>query len=339
MAASRHKVAVSPTPRQAESGWALEAIFSNGARKSITGFTSESEASAWFGSTDHLNWLRANRAQAVIGAQAADLLIRSLNASVVIFTSLAAILAQKALRMRSKVQAAHARHKLEKLTRLYPPMRRLFGATTIFHSLDLLTVCRRHSIKIVPLLTVVVVILFLGRANSPPLQNLTNENRIDVRSQLENRGSVQAAPRVDGIGLLIDQLSLPERTTAELAVPSVEPDAAQPDNQGAAPRDEVEASNHPSFAGIWVADPDPCPFRKSRRVWPAVITARGARAGDTSCVFKTRKRIEQAWQVVANCSNRHDRWTANVLITVKGDRLTWASERGTQTYTRCRRNI
>ena len=37
--------------------------------------------------------------------------------------------------------------------------------------------------------------------------------------------------------------------------------------------------------------------------------------------------------MIANCSNSRERWTAQVRLSVKGDRLTWASKRGVQVYT------
>jgi hypothetical protein len=40
--------------------------------------------------------------------------------------------------------------------------------------------------------------------------------------------------------------------------------------------------------------------------------------------------------MVATCSDQRSRWTANVRLEIRGDRLTWSSERGSQTYVRCR---
>jgi hypothetical protein len=41
--------------------------------------------------------------------------------------------------------------------------------------------------------------------------------------------------------------------------------------------------------------------------------------------------------LVAKCSNSRERWTANVSLSVKDNRLSWKSQRGTQTYLRCQR--
>ena len=72
---------------------------------------------------------------------------------------------------------------------------------------------------------------------------------------------------------------------------------------------------------------------------PTVISAHGARAGGTSCVFKQQKQTANDWRIVATCSNQQETWTANVQLAVKGNRLTWTSKRGTQAYTRCRPDV
>jgi uncharacterized membrane protein len=90
------------------------------------------------------------------------------------------------------------------------------------------------------------------------------------------------------------------------------------------------------FVGIWGIDPNACSLRPGRNGFlPAVIDIQGARAGETTCMFESRKRTSQGWNVVANCSNARDRWTANIHLMVNGDQLIWVSERGSQTYLRC----
>ena len=63
----------------------------------------------------------------------------------------------------------------------------------------------------------------------------------------------------------------------------------------------------------------------------------GARAGETLCTFESKRQTKLGWDVVARCSNSHERWTANVSLNVKDNRLSWKSQRGTQTYLRCQR--
>jgi hypothetical protein len=93
-----------------------------------------------------------------------------------------------------------------------------------------------------------------------------------------------------------------------------------------------------SFVGIWGADASACSARLNRTgLLPAVIDDEGAFAGETSCAFKSRKQVAGAWQVVAACANARSRWTANIRLAVAGNRLTWSSQRGSQTYVRCER--
>jgi hypothetical protein len=91
-----------------------------------------------------------------------------------------------------------------------------------------------------------------------------------------------------------------------------------------------------TIVGVWAPDAGTCSARNVReRVLPAVINTDGAWAGETFCLFKNKTQTETGWRVVAECSNPRERWTANVRLTVDGNRLTWMSKRGTQAYTRC----
>ena len=95
-----------------------------------------------------------------------------------------------------------------------------------------------------------------------------------------------------------------------------------------------------SFVGIWGADASACSARLNRKgLLPAVIDDEGAFAGETSCAFKSRKQVAGAWQVVAACANARNRWTAHIRLAVAGNRLTWSSQRGSQTYVRCERGL
>jgi len=91
-----------------------------------------------------------------------------------------------------------------------------------------------------------------------------------------------------------------------------------------------------AFVGVWGADASACSPRPGRSGFlPAVIGSRGAHAGETSCTFASKRRTARGWNVVANCANAQDRWTANVRLMIIGDQLTWTSERGSQSYLRC----
>jgi uncharacterized membrane protein len=90
------------------------------------------------------------------------------------------------------------------------------------------------------------------------------------------------------------------------------------------------------FVGVWGVDASACSPRPGRSGFlPAVIGSRGAHAGETSCTFESKRRTARGWNVVANCANAQDRWTANVRLMIIGDQLTWTSERGSQSYLRC----
>jgi NAD(P)H-flavin reductase len=103
-----------------------------------------------------------------------------------------------------------------------------------------------------------------------------------------------------------------------------------------APIPAPEPAKEMVVAGVWAPDPSACVSAQNRkRLIPAVITADGASAGDTFCAFKRKKQTESGLDVVANCSNAKQRWTARVRLTVNGNRLVWSSERGTQAYLRC----
>ena len=91
-----------------------------------------------------------------------------------------------------------------------------------------------------------------------------------------------------------------------------------------------------AFVGIWGVDATACSPRLNRKGFlPAVIDREGAWAGETFCTFERKKHTAEGWNVVASCSNTHDRWTANVRLIINGDQLTWTSERGSQNYLRC----
>ena len=92
-----------------------------------------------------------------------------------------------------------------------------------------------------------------------------------------------------------------------------------------------------SFVGIWTADARACSALDRSGFLLTVIDTDGARAGETLCAFESKRQTKLGWDVVARCSNSHERWTANVSLSVKDNRLSWKSQRGTQTYLRCQR--
>jgi hypothetical protein len=90
------------------------------------------------------------------------------------------------------------------------------------------------------------------------------------------------------------------------------------------------------FVGTWASDPTACSGpKKPNGLLPTVIESSGARAGTASCAFKNKRQAGAVWNVDASCRDGRERWTASVQIMVNKDRLTWTSERGTQSYVRC----
>jgi len=101
-----------------------------------------------------------------------------------------------------------------------------------------------------------------------------------------------------------------------------------------------DAEQAEAFVGIWGIDASACsPQRNRKGFLPAVIDGEGAWAGETFCTFKRKKHTAVGWDVVANCSNTHERWTANVRLIINGEQLTWTSERGSISYLRCQRGL
>jgi hypothetical protein len=92
-----------------------------------------------------------------------------------------------------------------------------------------------------------------------------------------------------------------------------------------------------SFVGIWAADARACSALDRSGFLLTVIDNDGARAGETLCAFESKRQTKLGWDVVARCSHSHERWTANVSLSVKDNRLSWNSQRGTETYLRCQR--
>ena len=92
-----------------------------------------------------------------------------------------------------------------------------------------------------------------------------------------------------------------------------------------------------SFVGIWAADARACSALDRSGFLLTVIDTDGARAGETLCAFESKRQTKLGWDVVARCSNSHERWTANVSLSVKDNRLARKSQRGTETYLRCQR--
>ncbi|OAS26042.1 hypothetical protein A5481_06685 [Methylobacterium platani] len=113
-----------------------------------------------------------------------------------------------------------------------------------------------------------------------------------------------------------------------------EPPARETPRPGEAAEDEAEA---PAYAGVWGPSRAACAGSRSARrgFLPAVIRPGSARAGKTLCQFRDTRREGRSWTTTASCRSAGRHWTSRVRLTVAGQRLTWASGRGSVTYTRC----
>ena len=87
------------------------------------------------------------------------------------------------------------------------------------------------------------------------------------------------------------------------------------------------------FAGVWATNEKACSPQLNRDgLLPALISSQGAWAGETTCSFKKSKRVGNTWTFAAVCADSRRRWRADVRMSVVGNRLTWTSQRGSQTY-------
>jgi Putative peptidoglycan binding domain len=90
------------------------------------------------------------------------------------------------------------------------------------------------------------------------------------------------------------------------------------------------------FVGTWASDPKACAGgARQNGLLHTVIESGGAHAGSASCDFSNRRQVGAAWNVDATCRDGRQRWTANIQFMVDKGRLTWTSERGSQSYVRC----
>ena len=90
-----------------------------------------------------------------------------------------------------------------------------------------------------------------------------------------------------------------------------------------------------TFVGAWGINVDQCQQAPDNRS-PLRINTHRAEAFGATCQFNsTQRESANEWRIRASCADEHDRWNANIRLTLAGSRLTWTSERGTATYLRC----
>jgi hypothetical protein len=366
MSESRNRAAVSPSPREAVSGWVLEAVFPNGTLATITGFGTESEANEWLGSARHVAWLRDTHTAFSLRAVVAT--FECLSSYAAILTAAASEFLQSARQAWRNVKEAHGACQTigASLTLLLASALACTGAlakcaakwghsgrprSIYWRSIA----CRCLVVATGALLIVgavvailAVLLVSLGRSEQPAGLGPGTPQMSAVRPVVHVR-TLEVTEVSDPIAVLIDRVSSSDAATehpieagAQESPPQpAQGDGAAPAIPAATPRHDFERAAPLGIVGIWAPETSgSCGTRNAREgALPAIISERGARAGETSCVFKNQRRIKSDWRLLAKCTNGHDRWSSNVRLAVKGDRLIWTSERGTQAYIRCRPNV
>jgi hypothetical protein len=95
------------------------------------------------------------------------------------------------------------------------------------------------------------------------------------------------------------------------------------------------AHAEPSFIGGWADDVSGC---RTRRKAPLVISSHAAKTADGECDFGVvARQTANRWRVTAICAAYGNFWRANIALKLMEPNLTWSSERGTETYVRCKR--
>jgi hypothetical protein len=90
----------------------------------------------------------------------------------------------------------------------------------------------------------------------------------------------------------------------------------------------------PTFVGGWSDDISRC---RAEPKTPLVISPHAAKTENAECDFGFVARVAaNRWRVAAICTSEGQFWRANIVLKLVEPNLTWSSERGTQTYIRCK---
>ena len=90
-----------------------------------------------------------------------------------------------------------------------------------------------------------------------------------------------------------------------------------------------------TFVGEWAEEVVDCKPSHAGGA-PLRISVRQAEKSGAVCKFGPALREGSAWRLPADCTAGGKSWNSNVRLSVSGDRLTWSSERGTDSFVRCR---
>jgi hypothetical protein len=193
---------------------------------------------------------------------------------------------------------------------------------------------------------------------SAPLGTVTTTSSADVRTSADQGTAAAPVEHVAAIAAPLNSVPLHSAPARSLfaELPEVDgrdspqaPSDAQPSPKlrtsyqelysavGATAAPAAAAPEKWAISGTWSPDRGVCTRKSADKagVFLMRIDENGARSGDTTCTFVRRQQDGDTWTVSARCSGPEQRWTSRVRLDLSGNKLSWQSERGTQTYARC----
>jgi hypothetical protein len=172
-------------------------------------------------------------------------------------------------------------------------------------------------------------------ASGSPAQTAQDPTPVPAGAPAEDPGPVPADAPVQAVE---DPEAGPStETSADAGSRSIV--AETPDGHRGAKDPPANRQEGP-FTGVWATNEKACSPQLSRGgLLPALISSQGAWAGETTCSFNKSKRVGNTWTFAAICADSRRRWKADVRMSVVGNRLTWTSQRGSQTYVRCQHGL
>ncbi len=114
---------------------------------------------------------------------------------------------------------------------------------------------------------------------------------------------------------------------------------AKPDQTTSSPKGSADLPKQvrlsSSMTGLWAPTREACSESPDAEYLPMRLTSAQASAGDGTCDFLSGTPNGRAWDLVAQCTDGVTDWVSDVRLSVNNGELTWASQKGTQTYVRC----
>ena len=176
----------------------------------------------------------------------------------------------------------------------------------------------------------------LGTGNSTPIESNGAKAR---RPPVADRSEVPTADRPVGLriqqhGIVGDSLGVTDVIWGPpLSNPLRDSRLANSQRRNVPDPPGVRADSN--FIGGWTDDIGRC---RTGRKAPLVISSRTAKTANGECNFGfVAREAANRWQVAAICAAEGCFWRANIALKLMEPNLTWSSERGTETYVRCKR--